>query len=144
MIVVDSNVVAYCWLNGPRTALAQRLRVADPDWHLPLLWRSELRSALAGYCRAGHLMWQEARRVMSAAEKAIEGREHLVPSSEVLATAETSSLSAYDCEFVSLARLLAVPLVTEDKAILRARPDVAVTMERYLASGGSMPRPPSA
>jgi hypothetical protein len=27
VIVVDSNVIAYCWLNGPLTALAQGVRV---------------------------------------------------------------------------------------------------------------------
>ena len=49
MIVVDSNVIAYCWVNGPLTRLAQRVRVQDPDWHVPVLWRSEMRSILTGY-----------------------------------------------------------------------------------------------
>ena len=51
MIVVDSNVIAYCWINGERTALAHRLRRLDPDWHAPVLWRSELRNILTGYRR---------------------------------------------------------------------------------------------
>jgi len=29
VIVVDSNVIAYCWLNGPLTATAQRVRVRE-------------------------------------------------------------------------------------------------------------------
>jgi len=44
VIVVDSNVIAYCWINGPLTALAQSVRVKDPEWHAPLLWRSEMRN----------------------------------------------------------------------------------------------------
>jgi hypothetical protein len=51
VIVVDSNVIAYCWVNGPLTALAQRVRVKDPERHAPILWRSEMRSILAGYLR---------------------------------------------------------------------------------------------
>ena len=55
MIVVDSNVIAYCWVNGPLTAFAQRVRVKDPDWRVPILWRSEMRSILTGYLRDGSL-----------------------------------------------------------------------------------------
>jgi len=55
MIVVDSNVIAYCWIHGERTALAHRLRRLDSDWHAPVLWRSELRNILTGYRRDGSL-----------------------------------------------------------------------------------------
>lgn len=33
MIVVDSNVFAYCWILSDRTELAQRVCLRDPDWH---------------------------------------------------------------------------------------------------------------
>lgn len=131
MIVVDSNVVAYCWVNGPLTALAQRVRVKDPDWHAPILWRSEIRSILTGYLRDGSLTGPQIARIMEAAEDALAGREHLVPSAPVLEIAGKSRLSAYDCEFVALASLLAVPLVTADKGVLRAFPDRALTMEAF-------------
>jgi predicted nucleic acid-binding protein len=134
VIVVDSNVVAYCWVNGPLTALAQRVRVKDPDWHAPILWRSEMRSILTGYLRDGSLTGPQVVRIMEAAEDALAGREHLVPSAPVLETAGKSRLSAYDCEFVALASVLSVPLVTADKAILKAFPDRALTMEAFARS----------
>jgi len=71
---------------------------------------------------------------MEAAEGALAGREHLVPSAPVLEIAGRSRLSAYDCEFVALASVLSVPLVTEDKAILKAFPDRALTMEAFARS----------
>ena len=55
MIVVDSNVVAYCWIRGVRTELAQHVRLRDPEWHVPILWRSEVRSALSGFVWRGTL-----------------------------------------------------------------------------------------
>jgi predicted nucleic acid-binding protein len=133
VIVVDSNVIAYCWLNGPLTAAAQRVRVRDPDWHAPVLWRSEMRSILTGYGRDGSLSQAQVARVMGVMEEALGGNEHLVSSSEVFRIAEKSRLSAYDCEFVALATVLSVPLVTADKAVLKAYPGVALTMEAFLA-----------
>jgi predicted nucleic acid-binding protein len=134
VIVVDSNVVAYWWVNGPLTALAQRVRVKDPDWHAPILWRSEMRSILTGYLRDGSLTGPQIARIMEAAEDALAGREHLVPSAPVLEIAGRSRLSAYDSEFVALASVLSVPLVTEDKAVLKAFPDRALTMEAFARS----------
>ena len=134
MIVVDSNVIAYCWLNGPKTALAQRVRVADPDWRVPVLWRSEMRSILAGYLRDGSLSPIEARRVMRQIEQALAGCEHLVASDAVLKMIEATRLSAYDAEFVALAEELSVQLVTEDRAVLKAFPLASLSMERFLAS----------
>lgn len=132
MIVVDSNIIAYCWVNGPLTALAQRVRVKNPDWHVPILWRSEVRSILTGYLRDRSLSRPQIARVMDAAQSALAGSEHLVPSDSVFEIAENSQLSAYDCEFIVLATVLAVPLVTADKAVLKAFPLRALTMEAFL------------
>lgn len=132
MIVADSNVIAYCWINGARTPVAHRVRLADTEWHSPILWRSELRSILTGYLRQGSVDIAQATAVIDAAESALAGREHLVPSEAVLQLAAATRLSAYDCEFVVLAELLSVPLVTEDREVLKAFPDIAITMESFL------------
>ena len=41
MIVVDSNVLAYLYLPGDYTALAEALLEHDHEWAGPVLWRSE-------------------------------------------------------------------------------------------------------
>ena len=137
MIVVDSNVIAYCWVNGPLTDLAQRVRVKDPDWHVPILWRSEMRSILTGYLRDGSLTAPQVARIMDAAENTLAGSEHLVSSASVFEIVGKSRLSAYDCEFVSLASVLAAPLVTADRAVLKAFPEQVLTMETFLNTEGS-------
>jgi len=133
MIVVDSNVIAYCWIHGERTALAHRLRSRDADWHAPVLWRSELRNILTGYRRDGSLDDSHVRRIMIAAEASLAGREHHLPSDRVFRVTEQSRLSAYDSEFVALAEILDVPLVTEDRAILVAVPERAINVEGAVA-----------
>jgi predicted nucleic acid-binding protein len=131
VIVVDSNIIAYCWIHGDRTALAHELRRKDPEWHAPVLWRSELRNILTGYRRDGSLSSTDARRIMAAAESGLAGREHHLPSDRVLDVVEHGRLSAYDGEFVALAEILGVTLVTEDRAILTAFPDRAVSLGRF-------------
>ena len=132
MIVVDSNVVAYYWVNGPLTEIAQRVHEKDPEWHAPVLWRSELRSVLTGYLRDGSLSVTQIARVMAAAEESFASREHIVPSDKVFQIVGETRLSAYDCEFVALANVLGVPLLTADKAVLKAFPDRATTLNDFL------------
>jgi len=133
VIVVDSNVVAYYWVNGPLTEIAQSVQRTDPEWHVPGLWRSEMRSVLTGFLRDGSLDRTQIARVMAAAEESFAGREHIVPSDKVFRLAGETRLSAYDCAFVALASMLGVPLVTADKAVLKAFPEQAVTMEAFVA-----------
>jgi predicted nucleic acid-binding protein len=135
VIVVDSNVVAYFWINGPLTETAQQVWAKDPEWHVPLLWRSELRSILTGYLRDATLNATQIAQVMTAAEATFAGHEHLVASENVFAIVGDSNLSAYDAEFVALAEVLGAPLVTADRIVLRAYPDRALTMEAFAARG---------
>ena len=132
MIVVDSNVVAYFWVNGPLTEIAGRVQQKDPEWHVPVLWRSEMRSVLTGYLRDGSLSPAQITRIMAAAEESFAGREHIVPSEKIFQIVGETRLSAYDSEFVALACILDVPLVTADKVVLKAIPDRATTMKDFL------------
>jgi predicted nucleic acid-binding protein len=134
MIVVDSHVIAYCWIHGERTAQAHRLRRLDADWHAPMLWHSELRNILAGYRRDGSLDDLQVRQIMAAAQEGLAAREHYLPGERVFRVTEQSRLSAYDAEFVALAEILDVPLVTEDRAILAAFPQRAMDVEGAVAS----------
>jgi predicted nucleic acid-binding protein len=134
VIVVDSNVIAYCWIGSQHTSVAHRVRVADADWRVPFLWRSELRNILAGHVRRGSLSEVQVARLMRHIEDELHGSEHLVASDAVFKVVGETRLSAYDAEFVALAQVLGVPLVTEDKAILKAFPAFAVSMEGFLSS----------
>lgn len=132
MIVVDTNIIHYCWVPGQNTAVAQGVRAKDPDWHAPVLWRSEMRNVLTTYLRHGLLSRAEISKVLKAADLAMAEREHLVRDDAVLDVVCGSTLTAYDAEFVALAIALGVPLITADKAVLKAFPGAAVSMEGFL------------
>ena len=137
MIVVDTNVIAYLFLAGDRSDLSERLLKHDPDWVAPRLWRSELRNALALYLRKKRLSLQDSLEITEAAERLMTDSEFEVPSAPVLELAGESGCSAYDCEFVALARYLRVPLATNDGTLLRAFPDTARSVESFLDRMGS-------
>lgn len=125
MIAVDSNVLAYLYLPGPHTAAVEALMERDPEWVAPLLWRSEFRNVLAGYLRRGDLDLKQALALQSEAERLMAGAEFAVESRAVLDAVRSSDCSAYDCEYVALARDLGVHLATMDRKLLRAFPDIA-------------------
>lgn len=133
MIVVDTNIIAYLWIPGEHTTGAERLLRQDPDWAVPLLWRSEFRNVLGEHSRVGRLSLELAIQMVEEAERFFAGREYSVPSSKVLAAAASSGCSAYDCEFIVLAEDLDVALVTTDRQVLREFPKRAVTVEQALS-----------
>ena len=70
-------------------------------------------------------------RHLTKASSLMQGREYRVSSDHVLRLAANSSCTAYDCEFVALAQQLGVALVTVDRRMLRAFPDLAVSLDAF-------------
>jgi predicted nucleic acid-binding protein len=138
MIVVDTNIIGYLYLSSEHSVLAEQALLKDPHWTAPLLWRSELRNVLALYIRKEILNLAEAQQIMNEAEALMQEGEFETTSHQILSLAASSACSAYDCEFVALAKDLNVPLVTVDKQILKQFPRIAISLEKFIAdsSGG--------
>ncbi len=131
MIVADTNLIVYLFINGDKTPLAQEVLTKDPHWIVPPLWQSEFRNVLAGYIRRGMKLAQ-AKRIMEEALSTFGGRE-VAPSSEnILDLIAKSDCSAYDCEFIALAAQLNVPLVTADRQLLSQFPKSAKSLEDFV------------
>jgi predicted nucleic acid-binding protein len=135
VIVVDTNVIHYFWVSGQNTELAHGVRRRDPHWHAPFLWRSEMRNILAAYLRRGLLTRAQVDGILRASQHALADSSHHVSDASVLDVVESSTLTAYDAEFVALAQGLSVPLVTADKAVLKAFPERALTMQAFAGRG---------
>ncbi len=132
MIVVDTNLIGYLYLEGEHSLLAERAWLKDGDWAAPLLWRSEFRNVLAHYIRRKWLTLEDSQQIMVEALKLMAKHEYEVDSNLVLRLVDQSSCSAYDCEFVALAQELEIPLVTMDQQILKDFPAVTVALTAFV------------
>ena len=134
MIVADTNIIAYLYLEGERSAQVEKLLEKDTQWVAPLLWRSEFRNVLALYMRKRNLALAQAQQIMQEAMLLMQEREYEIVSAHVLELVAASGCSAYDCEFVALAEDLGISLVTVDKKITKEFPQIAVSLDDFLAS----------
>jgi predicted nucleic acid-binding protein len=130
MIVADTNLIVYLFITGDQTALAQKVLDKDPQWIVPPLWQSEFRNVLAAYIRRGMTL-QQAKHIMDNAMQTLESRQVIPSTEEILELIKESDCTAYDCEFVALARQLNITLVTADKQLLKQFPDLAISLEDF-------------
>lgn len=131
MIVVDVNVVAYFLIEGDKTAAARDLQHRDADWRLPMLWRHEFLNVLATFTRQGGATISEARTLWRLGVELFGPREQGVDMDAALALAVESGISAYDAQYIALARQLRTVCVTEDRRLLRAFPDSTRRMQTF-------------
>ncbi len=131
MIVANTNLLIYLYVQGERTEESEAVLRRDATWTVPLLWRSEFRNALISLVRKEVLAIDKALSIVDEAERWLAGYEYSVISRHVLTLADRSGCSAYDCEFVALAQDLGIPLVTTDRQILKAFRSLAISPDVF-------------
>jgi predicted nucleic acid-binding protein len=125
MIVVDCNVLAYFYIPSLKfNDAVHTLLEEDTDWIAPRLWRSEFRNILLKYVKSGSMTISRAQRIQSEAEELMLENEHDVDSDEVIELAAQSGCTAYDCEYIELAKRHGLKLVTADKKLIAAFPSI--------------------
>ena len=132
MIIVDTNIITYLFIEGENTTKAEAALKKDTEWAAPILWRSEFRNVLAFYIRNQNLELDKAIKIMNEAAHLMNDNEYDVTSLDVLKLAELSGCSAYDCEFIALAKDLGIQLVTSDKQLLKAFSQYTISLENYI------------
>jgi len=135
MIVADTNIIGYLYLSSDRSDQAEKALLIDAEWVAPILWRSEFRNVLTLYIRKKILMLEDAIRILDEATLLMQGGEYEAVSLQVLQLVGESTCSAYDCEFVALARDLNVRLLTVDKQIVKQFPNEAISLDEYVSQG---------
>ena len=134
MIVADTSVLVPFFIPGDRTEQVQKVMRKDSDWIAPRLWRSEFRNVLATQMRVSELAPKMAVQAMTEAEDLLREREFEPSSETVLYLANLSGTTAYDCEFIALAQLFDIPLLTHDQKLISAFPETALAVASWLAS----------
>ena len=132
MIVADANLLIHYVCGTECSGLARQVRDKDPDWISPAIWRAEVLNSLYVMQRSGLLDLPRALAAYSNASAATRSDNREEAPALVLATAKATGLTAYDALYVILAREKGIALVTEDRQILRACPDVAVSMKDFV------------
>ena len=125
MIVADANVILYALTPGERTSSAREALEGADGVAVPRLWRLEIANALAVMVRRRLLTRKEATQAFAGALATFSSREHEVALDAALRIALESGLSAYDAEYVALARELGCDYSPTTDGSLVAAQDVA-------------------
>lgn len=132
MIVADANLVAYSFIRGAQTPIADAVKRQDPVWLVPELWRHEFMNVLVTSVRQGVLtlgeavaVWRDARAFLSTFERGVD-------AAQVLTLAVERRITAYDAQYAVLARQCGVRLVTADRELLAKLPGLAILPEDFV------------
>jgi predicted nucleic acid-binding protein len=135
MIVVDTNILAYLFIAGEKTALAQQLFQREPVWITPAIWPHEFLNVLASFVKFGGGTIEEARNIWQQSQRFMAGRVVETNLAQALELAVLHDLSTYDAQYVTLAQNKQCLLVTEDKKLTGKLPGTAVSMTDFLQTG---------
>ncbi|MBS1513402.1 MAG: type II toxin-antitoxin system VapC family toxin [Bacteroidetes bacterium] len=131
MIVADTNIISYTFIKSNLTEKCFELLKKDPDWISPLLWKSEFRNVLMQHIRFNSLDLQTAIEIMTIAENFMKSNEYEIESKDVLELITSSKASAYDCEFIALAKKFNIKLITTDNKLIGSFPDTAIHLNEF-------------
>ncbi len=132
MIVADVNLIAYLLIRGNQTQKVQNVYQLDPEWKLPYLWRHEFLNILNKYVQHGGMPIEQSYILWEKAIDTFLTSECPVDYQDVLSVSVQYGISAYDAQYVSLAKQLEIKLITEDKSLSRVCPEVILTSNQYL------------
>ena len=131
MIVVDTNVTAYFFIEGEKTQAARNLWKSEPDWAVPELWKYEFLNVLTTYCRTNGMKPAEAETMLFDVDQVLGLKFSSADPVDILHIATINNISAYDAAFISLARSLDSPLVTADKKLLNVFPQDTIPLSNW-------------
>jgi len=133
MIVVDASVVAFLLIDGELTDAVRKLHRIDPDWVTPPILNHEMLNILAavglaeGNSAAMEGVWRDVRALVASRQQVPDPVRSLRLGVEL-------GISGNEAQYLCLADSLGLPLITQEKNLLQAAPQRAVSVLDYLGS----------
>lgn len=136
MIVVDTNILVYLFVQGPKTKPALRLLERDSEWILPVLWRHEFHNVMVTHVRTMRLSLDQAEGILDRAIDLLSDSEREADLTLALRMAADYGVTGYDAQFLALANSLNVVCLSEDKALKVKAPEGLVkSLDDYFELG---------
>jgi len=132
VVIVDTNVLAGLFIDGPFSADARALYSEDPDWRSEPFALVEFTNVLATQIRARRLTAAAGQVLVDRAQAVFGNRLHEVDHGSVLDMAIRQAVSAYDARFLCVALAYGSKLVTEDAALRRKAPGLTRSLSQAL------------
>lgn len=132
MIVIDANILIYALIESENSRLIPELKAKDADWRTTALCRHETLNVLVTYQRRGVLSLGQCREALDHASRFIAHAQCEVSPATSLDTAARYGISGYDAQYVALAASLSVPLLSEDRKLQQAVPDMVLSMQQFI------------
>ncbi len=134
MFLIDTNIVAYLLIDGDHTAAAHELHARDADWRSEALLLVEFTNVLASSIASKRMSQPLAKNFLAKASAFLEGKLSRVAHAAVLDSSARHRVSAYDARFLTLAEQLGHRLVTEDRRLRAAAPELTQSLSEALVS----------
>jgi hypothetical protein len=131
MIVVDSTVVTFLFLEGELTEAVKELHRIDPDWVTPPILNHEMLNILAVVGTADKTV-APMEEIWRGIRALIGPRQQVPDPLRSLRLAIELHVSGYEAQYFALAEQLNIPLVTEEKRLLELVPGRCLSIERVL------------
>ncbi len=128
MRLVDTNILLALLVDSDWSQHARALYASDPNWRTESHGLVELSNVLTRYVRVRKLTMARALAALSEAEAVIGKGIYKVAHGDALEIAVKNGVSAYDARFLRAAKLLGMPLITEDVKLRKAAPDLCLSL----------------
>lgn len=133
MIVVDTNVITYLVIAGDQTAQARLVKSKDATWMVPVLWQHEFINVLSTHVKHSILTIPQAKTAWTYSNRILNQTTYEVDMENALQLSVEQKISAYDAQFVTLAKKLGCPFITADKNLQKTFAE-ALSMQDFLAN----------
>ena len=124
MIAVDVNIIVNLFIEGEHSPAAAELYEQGDQWYCPDIWLHEMTNVMSTYVKHGGLSQKKAGQILNNAMAYFLDTTFSMPMTDVLKCSLKYKISAYDAEYILLAKMNKTRLFTVDKKLNKLVPQL--------------------